>query len=277
MRVEDPPIVLPPLRSARTDRRVLSIARVLCLAIALPLGTGCEAPVETTRPVVRDSAGVRIVEHAAVATENPPVIASPAWTHGLEDGEYLFQGPLVGDLLPGGGVAIGDLGRDEIVVLSPGGERLAVLGGPGEGPGEVGGIRTVTALTDGGVVVRRTASGRRSRPGSASGAHPGNTIDRWKRGADEPLPLYDGFIMANKGDVWLEPFPVETDLADRFTVLSHDGERWTRVHLPGPVRVLAASHDRVLGVARDALDVQYVVVYEFDGGTWNDRTDEETP
>lgn len=411
MRVEDPPIVLSPFRPARTDRPVLSITRALVFAIVLPLGTGCEAPVEATRPVVRDSTGVRIVEHAAIATEKPPVIASPAWTHGLEDGEYRFQGPLVGDLLPGGGVAIGDLGRDEIVVLSPGGERLAVLGGPGEGPGEIGRIRTVTTLTDGGVVVEddglgrltvfgpdaqartlelrgvlspfrwrvvgaigpeslilipdvrpafdepwlrgavlRYAPGRgidtvtafdlvqRQDPGApnpfqprghvgAAGESvvvgrsdrpeltwftpegdlrqivrwrveplapsdsvweafetsdriqraPREYLDRWKRGADEPLPLYDGFIMANNGDVWLEPFTVETDLADRFTVLSHDGERWTRVHLPGPVRVLAASHDRVLGVARDALDVQYVVVYEFDGGTWHDRTDEETP
>lgn len=98
---------------------------------------------------MRDSAGVTIVENPEEGIWAP----DEAWTVqeerriGVVDGEHAYQ---FGVILPGG-VAVDSRGRifvldaqaQEVRAFSPRGEYLQTIGGPGSGPGEFSGARTV--------------------------------------------------------------------------------------------------------------------------------------
>ena len=93
---------------------------------------------------VEDSAGVRIVEHAAVP--DAPMLgfaAEPLYTHGTREGDYAFQnidsGNLSGVLYPDGSAVIADWGNREVVRIGPLGRAFEVIARAGEGPGEFGG------------------------------------------------------------------------------------------------------------------------------------------
>lgn len=122
--------------------------------LALALLTACadDAPLErANRVVLRDSAGVAVIESAA-----------PAWAEGegwTVDAEPLLdlaksgEGPdheffraTDANRLSDGGVVVADDGDDEIRVFSPEGDHLRTLGRPGDGPGEFRRLRQVMAL-----------------------------------------------------------------------------------------------------------------------------------
>lgn len=126
-----------------------SAARLLWLSAAgiatAAMGvTSCAEPGDTAGPVVRDSAGVRIVE-------NDP--ARPAWGRGR--GWRLSREPLlqVGSrtddpesqlfrvwdarLLRDGRLAVADGGSAEVHLYDDRGRPQSTLGGPGDGPGEL--------------------------------------------------------------------------------------------------------------------------------------------
>jgi hypothetical protein len=95
----------------------------------------------------RDSAGIEIVDNGRLPDRVAYRLGEPLYLVGWETGDHLWQRIQSGTLLTGGRVAIADaLGARQIVVLSSSGDVDAVLGGPGEGPGEFGFIRSLHHL-----------------------------------------------------------------------------------------------------------------------------------
>ena len=122
-------------------RRWIPAAALLALA-----GCGGDgAP--AVGPVVRDSAGVRIVEYAGAPDHAAPVALSPepVRRYGGGAGDYLFASIWDGVLFSDGRPAIFDARNSEIVLLSPD-DGYQVLAGPGEGPGEVGFVPSMFAM-----------------------------------------------------------------------------------------------------------------------------------
>ena len=115
--------------------------------LAAPLGA-CEGntPAGANDPsvLIRDSAGVRIVEYAGTPQAPTLTLAEePAYTHGTREGDYTFQnidaGDVSGVLYPDGSAAIADWGNQEVVRIDPQGRASELIARSGEGPGEFGG------------------------------------------------------------------------------------------------------------------------------------------
>lgn len=105
---------------------------------------GC-AETEPLPSFVVDSAGVRIVQHGTSAEPSHVLTLAdePDYHVGWGTGDPSFERVIAGVILTDGRAAVGDYGSKTILVLSPTGEVQEVLGGPGEGPGEIGTVRSV--------------------------------------------------------------------------------------------------------------------------------------
>ncbi len=90
--------------------------------------------------MVRDSAGVRIVEYAGIPDVEPPFALAPerVYRHGGRTGDYAFGSIWLGRLFPDGAAALTDDANSEMVLLTPDGAGHSVLAVAGQGPGEVG-------------------------------------------------------------------------------------------------------------------------------------------
>jgi hypothetical protein len=111
------------------------------LAGVLALGACAPADVPRTAAVVRDSAGIRIVESRAAAwsTDDALVVpAGPSLVIGDEDGgaEDRFGWVAAGARLSDGRIAVFDAMADELRYYDRRGRFVARTGGPGGGPGE---------------------------------------------------------------------------------------------------------------------------------------------
>ena len=130
---------------------------LLISAISAGLLLGCSAESPSTAVHVRDSAGVRIVELPPMS-EVPArfgVSDDPVYRVGWHEGDHEFEDIVAGGLWADGRAVVGDGGRTlQIVVLSATGSVDAILGGPGQGPGELGGILAVLAVGDDAVWVQ---------------------------------------------------------------------------------------------------------------------------
>ena len=93
-----------------------------------------------TGPMVRESAGVRIVEYAGLPDTEPSLALAPEplYRHGGHPGEYAFGLIGRGRLFSDGSAALSDDASSEIVLVTPDGASHSVAAGAGEGPGEVG-------------------------------------------------------------------------------------------------------------------------------------------
>ncbi len=120
--------------------------RFLAVLLVLPLQAACDragaAPVAS---VVRDSAGVRVVESTAPAWDGASVwrIAdTPSVVVGREEGarEDQFYGVSSVVRFPDGRIAIANAGTSEIRIHDPAGRHLSTLGREGDGPGEFRGL-----------------------------------------------------------------------------------------------------------------------------------------
>lgn len=89
-----------------------------------------------TSPIVRDSAGVRIVENGALDSTVAFSVGEPLYRLGDEPGEYEFVRIRDGALRSDGIAAVGDAGHDEVLVVDRTGAVRWTAGGTGEGPGE---------------------------------------------------------------------------------------------------------------------------------------------
>lgn len=122
--------------------------KIALLALAAVLLGACEGntPARTSDPsvLIRDSAGVRIVEYDGVPVVPMLTVATePSYTHGTREDDYTFQnidtGDLSGVLYPDGSAAIADWGNQEVVRIGPQGRSSGLIARSGEGPGEFGG------------------------------------------------------------------------------------------------------------------------------------------
>ena len=176
------------------------------------------------RTVIRDSAGIRIIENA-----RPPEGSRLDWRLGPEplvsigkmEGEdpYLFDRVFGAAVLADGRILIGDAGTKELRVFDREGNHLETWGGEGEGPGEFGAAARpyALALLPGDSIIlweywfpELTVFGpggeflRRFIPESSR-------WDYWDRGAHlRPLGVSrSGLILASQDDIQVDPMEVE--------------------------------------------------------------------
>jgi hypothetical protein len=125
--------------------------RYACLAAGLGIAA-CEAPTDgSVGPTVRDSAGVRVVEHTAALMPTPAFALgeAPRVRWGLaESGDLTLFGVEGGALLPGA-VVVADGGNHRLIRWALDGELLGMSGTRGEGPGEFRIIAWLQATAEG--------------------------------------------------------------------------------------------------------------------------------
>lgn len=80
------------------------------------------------------------------------------------------------------------------------------------------------------------------------------------------FPWLDDVLQETSGAIWIRDFvPTWLDPTDRtWTEYDPDGVVRRRVTLPAGLTVMHVASDRVTGVERDSLDVEYVVVYRIE-------------
>lgn len=124
----------------------VAVLRRLCFPALIALAlAGCEDAADSASPAstsasvhIEDSAGVRIVEYAGTPEVRALALADePVYTHGTGPDDYPFASIAGSVLYPDGSAAVFDWRNREIVLLGPDGTFRDVLGGTGEGPGEV--------------------------------------------------------------------------------------------------------------------------------------------
>lgn len=102
--------------------------------------TACEVDSPpASEPLVRDSAGIRIVEYETTPEAASPFAFStqPLYRYGAGLEDYAFQRIWRGVLLEDGSVVVADAANREIVLIDQGGTLGGLLAGPGDGPGEI--------------------------------------------------------------------------------------------------------------------------------------------
>ena len=176
------------------------------------------------RSVIRDSAGIRIIENA-----RPPEGSRLDWRLGPEplvsigsmagEDPYLFDRVFGAAVLSDGRILIGDAGTKELRVFDRSGSHLETWGGEGEGPGEFEAAARpwALALLPGDSIIRweywypeLTVFGpdgefaRRFTPERAR-------WDNWDRRSHlRPITVSrDGLILARQDDVYFDPVKVE--------------------------------------------------------------------
>ena len=90
---------------------------------------------------------------------------------------------------------------------------------------------------------------------------------RYRAMIGQPIPLFGTPFADADGNVWLPSYrPAYPEEGSPYTVISPDGEWLGQVVTPPRFRILDVTGGLVLGVLRDEMDVQNVVVYEVVGG-----------
>jgi hypothetical protein len=106
----------------------------------------------------------------------------------------------------------------------------------------------------------------RTRAAAAAGI-PFDEADARRRMQDlqyaPALPAYAGFVATEEGGLWVKDFvlPGAEGTPERWTIFDPDGRIHGMVDLPAQFRPLHVDADTVLGVFRDALDVEYIRGY----------------
>jgi hypothetical protein len=134
-----------PICPQRTVKRTSSdCGRFLLLPVLVGLSLsfgGCGAEIANELVVVRDSAGITIVENAPDAAARVPrwtVGLKPSLSIGVAEGDagYEFHRVLDGRLLSDGRIAVLDWGSRQVRLFAPDGRLTGVQGRDGGGPGE---------------------------------------------------------------------------------------------------------------------------------------------
>lgn len=137
---------------------------VALLALVGPLVAACESEARPGAPVLRDSAGVTIVQFGSVDLEALPQLelhGEPIVSVGVLDGpeEYQFYGVADSHLRRDGSIAVLDRTRT-LRVFDASGPHLWSAGGEGDGPGEFRQPQRVLELEGGTLVVWDVGPGR---------------------------------------------------------------------------------------------------------------------
>lgn len=147
-------------RSARLAN--LSLACVISV-MACVRSIDAQERVRGAAGVVRDSAGIRIVEHGSWVADSvwATLDPKPLYQVGWRMPGHVFEDVIAGDLLPDGSAVVGDGGRTlEVTILSRHGEVQAVFGQPGQGPGEFSDISAIGHVDSTTVAVEDPRSAR---------------------------------------------------------------------------------------------------------------------
>jgi hypothetical protein len=137
--------------------------RYLQLLLCGSMLAGCDRGVTQPPPsVVRDSLGVRIVEHAGDLSPigSIEVSAKPLFLHGTDPDHYSFQRVSDGALLPDGGVVILDSGNQEAILIEEGGKSWRLLATSGEGPDEIRRAQTIHSVGQSTVIIEDDGNGK---------------------------------------------------------------------------------------------------------------------
>ena len=172
--------------------------------------------------VVRDSAGVRIVEYEMSPEHAAPLALSPepVYSYGSGPGAYLFGRIWDGVLFGDGRAAIYDVQSSEIVVLSPDGAEHSILASSGEGPGEVGLVTSMFTLGPDSLVVldRRNSRSSLFVNGSLAGTEALAELQRntslWPQGIDAARSFLAATSSYRRGfeEEWLQGHMARLDL-----------------------------------------------------------------
>lgn len=122
-------------------------------ALVLSLVSSCDAPPAPPH-IVRDSAGVEIVESVQARSEDRwRFLAEPSLRLGVVEGEPWeeFSGIAGAVRLESGLIAIADAGSQEVRFFDESGTYLHAVGGEGAGPGEFTGLSGLGVLPGGGL------------------------------------------------------------------------------------------------------------------------------
>ena len=89
-------------------------------------------------------------------------------------------------------------------------------------------------------------------------------LARYRLEPDEPLPLFTTPRGDDEGRIWLGEFAVAYGraTASSYTILSSEGAWLGRLAVPEGLRILDVAGGQVLGMAKDEMDVESVLVYE---------------
>lgn len=144
-------IVVSTLQQTRSSRAGLTALAAWILVWGLAVGflaSSCKRPEPAVPIGVRDSAGIRIVQHASLprSSADPHLSVQPEFQVGWAPTDPQFEYVIGGVLLAGGRAAIADLWAHRIFVFSPDGRLEREFGGRGNGPGEIGFIWSILRL-----------------------------------------------------------------------------------------------------------------------------------
>ena len=91
-------------------------------------------------------------------------------------------------------------------------------------------------------------------------------MSRYRAMIGQPLPLFGSPFADADGNVWLPSYrPAYPEEGSPYTIISPDGEWLGQVETPPRFRILDVTGGLMLGVLRDEMDVENVVVYELMG------------
>ena len=92
-------------------------------------------------------------------------------------------------------------------------------------------------------------------------------MSRYRAMIGQPVPLFGSPFADADGNVWLPSYrPAYPEEGSPYTVISPVGEWLGQVGTPPRFRILDVAGGLVLGVLRDEMDVENIVVYELVGG-----------
>lgn len=136
------------LAMPRVSRQAIGLIALLWGGMSV-IG-GCVGAGERAEPVVRDSAGITIVENPASLARQPFWTVAPASVVeiGALEGEDAYQLSRVSAAvrLADGRIVIANGGTNEVRYFDPTGRHLHSVGRDGEGPGEFRGLGTLAVL-----------------------------------------------------------------------------------------------------------------------------------
>lgn len=222
---------------------------------------------------VRDSMGVRIVEHGALDSTVAFEFGDPLFRHGDDAGEYQFVRITGGALRTNGSSVVGDSRTDELLAFEPGGAVAWLAGGSGDGPGEFRGLQAIGWRGD--TVIAQDAGSDR-----VSYLIDGEIIESRRLPTPmhfvAPLWIGGGLLIATAGyyrpissEAWISMPLIRHELGTEVvdTVLKYDFAQGipSRDVTPNPFRAFGAVAANGSRIVTGRGDVAEVRLYDLDG------------
>jgi hypothetical protein len=127
--------------------------------VLIVLVSSCGNAESSNTVVVRDSAGVEIVEHGRLPDRIAYRLTEPVLVLDGSERDPL-ETPTQGVILSNGSLAIGDVSRREVIFFDSLGAPASRFGGPGQGPNEIRSLRATVRAPDDAVVVQDAGNQR---------------------------------------------------------------------------------------------------------------------